>query len=938
MKKYYGRAVISALLLVAVFAVLRIPRDVYRQMVPVTPVPPAAGLKDDPAARTAYEWKRLRDPSTNRIPAGIRRRELAFAERIYRETSQESPEMLSRKKQAGIQTSNWTWRGPVNIGGRTRALAVDAAAENVLLAGGVSGGMWRSTDVGLNWIKTTAISDLHSVTSLIQDTRPDKRHIWYYSTGEITGNSASGGSSDAGSAAYRGDGIYSSADSGKSWSLLESTATHSPEYFDQPFDYIFNMVIDTSNSVEDELYAATIGSIRKSTDGGVTWTAVLGTEHIEDFSARFTDVVIDGDGILYATLSNFDISATNAGIDKGIWISADGDTWTKIDPLFMPPFWRRIVIGIAPSNSNIVYFLGETPGTGLNQHSFWRFDRSDSTWSNRSDHLPDNDEDSQGGRYASQGSYDMLVKVHPNDKNVVFIGGVNLYRSTDGFASSNNTTWIGGWLYEDEYNQHADQHALVFLPSDPDVMFSGHDGGVTRTGGNMADDVVWTTLNNGYNTTQYYTVGIDHGTPGSVDIIGGMQDNGTWYTDSASPVDSWVELPPGGDGAFCSIQDGGSTVIVSAQYGYMIRQAENGGTVEWQRIDPLGANGYIFINPFVVNPFNSLQVYLPAGSELWRCDNVGLIPVHSNDPASSDLWTQLTFASLDPPGAITAVEVTNTMPNRLYYGTDDGRLYKIDAANIGDPVPVDIWSNKNLPADAYVSCIAVDPSNENSAIVVFSNYTIPSLYYTDDGGSSWAEIGGNLEETRPGFPVGESGPSLRWAEIVPADGETVYFLGTSTGLYSTLELDGENTLWVPEGENTIGNMVVDMVTARASDGYIAVGTHGGGVYSSTVVTAVEPDDHAAPEKFSLGQNYPNPFNPETTITFSIPRAGNVKVTVYSVLGEEVKTIVNSEINAGPHTVRWDGTNSRGQPVSSGVYIYRIDAGEYSSSKKMLLLR
>lgn len=90
--------------------------------------------------------------------------------------------------------------------------------------------------------------------------------------------------------------------------------------------------------------------------------------------------------------------------------------------------------------------------------------------------------------------------------------------------------------------------------------------------------------------------------------------------------------------------------------------------------------------------------------------------------------------------------------------------------------------------------------------------------------------------------------------------------------------------------------------------------------------------------YSLENNYPNPFNPTTKINFSIAKAGNVKLIVYNTLGQEIATIVNNELQAGSHTAIWNGNNKLGKKASSGIYFYRIQSGEFLSTKKMMLLK
>lgn len=95
---------------------------------------------------------------------------------------------------------------------------------------------------------------------------------------------------------------------------------------------------------------------------------------------------------------------------------------------------------------------------------------------------------------------------------------------------------------------------------------------------------------------------------------------------------------------------------------------------------------------------------------------------------------------------------------------------------------------------------------------------------------------------------------------------------------------------------------------------------------------------SVPGSFALAQNYPNPFNPSTEIAFDLPAASNVELSIYNVLGQEVRTLLNASMEAGNHSVTWDGRDGRGSQVSSGVYFYRITAGSFNATKKMLLLK
>ena len=96
--------------------------------------------------------------------------------------------------------------------------------------------------------------------------------------------------------------------------------------------------------------------------------------------------------------------------------------------------------------------------------------------------------------------------------------------------------------------------------------------------------------------------------------------------------------------------------------------------------------------------------------------------------------------------------------------------------------------------------------------------------------------------------------------------------------------------------------------------------------------------NSLPTEFALAQNYPNPFNPTTEINFDLPKNAHVELSVFNILGQSVTTLVSGEMPAGSHQISWNGTDSDGGSVASGIYFYRISAGDYSSSKKMMLLK
>jgi len=893
----------------------------------------SVSTKEDPFARHNFELKRLASPLTKNIPAGIREKELAFASKLPVKGEFVNPSL--KKESAALGT--WTLRGPYNVGGRTRALAMDVSDESRILAGGVSGGMWLSEDDGASWSKTTQAQQLHSVTCLAQDTREGKRQTWYFGTGEAVGNSAI--SSDAW---YSGDGIYKSTDGGESWSVLASTQTGKPQSFDQFFDYVWNVATDPSNSSQDEVYAAVFGGIYRSTNGGGNWSQVKGFSNPN--YAYFTDVAVSPTGVVYASLSS------DGGADGGIWRSTDGVAWTDITPDSWPGQCRRIVIGMAPSNENILYFLSESPGSGLNDHSLWKYTYlsgdgtgAGGTWENRSAAIPDEGDEEEGGAtgdFTSQNSYDLVITVKPDNPDVVFIGGRNLWRSTNGFSDNLNTTWIGGYVSSNDgfgfyVNHHPDQHSLAFSPSNPDILLSGHDGGLSKTTDCIEPNVSWSLLNKGYYTSQFYTVAID---PEGTDdvIIGGMQDNGTFRVrDNSIATTNWNDILSG-DGSFCEIAPGKSHYYASWQNGetYRLQLDGNGNwTVAAARVDPAGGSNYLFINPFLLDPNVPQRLYMAGGNVLWRNSDATQLPTGGNyDPPALN-WTKMTNSQIDN-GSISALGISKTPADRLYFGTSEGKVYRIDNAHEGNPSATDI-SDIEFP-EGYINCISFDPLDAEHILVAFSNYELVSLWSTTDGGANWQAVSGNLEENINGSGTG---PSVRWAEILPTNDGNVYFAATSTGLYSTTNLGGTSTTWEQEGASTIGNVVVDMIASRTTDNLVVVGTHGNGVYSSIIGSpAAITEDDKLPQDFYLGQNYPNPFNPSTTISYTISGLSDVNLEIFNIRGRSVITLVRQNQSAGTYHVRWNGHNRTGQRVPSGIYMYRLTAGNKVSTKQMILIK
>ena len=479
--------------------------------------------------RLMHEFNMQKNPHTGLIPKEEKQRELATA--------------LSMKENSRFRrtsTNTYVSRGPSNLGGRTRAFEVDIsdATSNTILSGGVSSGLFRTTNGGTSWTKVSPNDEIHNVTALAQDPRTGHQNKWYYATGEWYGNSASLGAS------YGGQGVWHSTNNGITWTKIPGTDSQF-ETLDSFFDY--NNALEV-NPVSGNLFIASTGKIYRYDGNNLTIERELPTNNF-----GWTDVVITSTGRVYASLQG-----------SGIWTSPTGNgSWTQIAQNGTPANWAstgRIVLAEAPSNTDIIYALYANGNSGLGniEADLWQYNLNTGTWTDYSSKLPDEAGGDLLGNdpFAIQSGYDLVVSVKPDNENFVVIGGTNAYK-IENISSDPTFLRIGGYANNMDYSiysvggveHHPDIHALEFDPNNNDILFSGTDGGVHKTTDITAASIEWASLNNNYVTYQFYHVDLAP-TMGSNFVIGGAQDNGTKYggTDIGLPNNTSMNPLSGGDG------------------------------------------------------------------------------------------------------------------------------------------------------------------------------------------------------------------------------------------------------------------------------------------------------------------------------------------------------------------------------------------------------
>ncbi len=911
------------------------------------------------AARWKYEFDLLKDPKTGKIPKN------AFADEMKQAMSLPVSAEPSSMQNGVVRVSNgvttpssniYLKAGPNNIGGRTRALVFDkrfnGTSNRVIIAGCVSGGIMRSTDAGANWSLVTPSAQIHSLTALAQDPRVGEENTWYAGTGEALGNSAA-----ASGASYLGNGVFKSTDNGATWTALSSTQS-TLETFSSAFDVIHKIVV---HPVTGDVYVAGQNTIQRSQNGGTTWSAVKGTLGGNTATGN-TDVVIKADGSkIYIA---FHLKNTT---DRGVWESATGDagSWTAIaGNVAETPAgfkqntgtanWGRILMALAPSNNNILFVLyenGSSVGATTSEVDLFKFESLGGIpqWTNLSAFMPTGS--GTNGGVSLQGGYNMALAIKPDDPNMVFVAGTNLYRSLNGFTTTGATLTIGGYPTA---NSHPDMHGLVFDPTNPKKAYANNDGSIQITNDITATPVVWSFVKN-YQTLQYYHVAIDPET-GKNNFLGGAQDNGTWYRDAtlnlgprpaSRPLIDDYENVFGGDGVavdIANINAGKQLIYYGFQSGAFYRDEVldyanyPGGSIRPKVSDMIsnGSTGWgDFVTYFKLSNSNSEVMFYANYYNLFRTTTASTV--------DSTKWTKMTGVALvTDQGGSTPVSIRTIdfswgpykTTHAMYYGTSNGKIFRLnDYANADAlAMPVDI---SPTGVTGNIIDIAVNPNDDNEIMAVVSNYAQTSIWWTYNAQSpkpSWSNAEGNL--TLPSIRSCVIAPKLESG--VPV---TEYYVGTSVGLFTTASIGktlgaGGTIVWSREAPSVLNFAVITSLDYRPADNTMLIGTHGNGMYYTAIGNSnFKPNTSTAINTAILNdKNFIKVFPTVSRGTYqygqgSLTGIKSMQVQVYNMWGQPV---FSQSVNYGSGSIPLGN-------LASGNYIIQItsDNKKYQTIQKVI---
>jgi len=723
--------------------------------------------------------------------------------------------------------SKLEWRsiGPY-IGGRVVAVAGVPDQPNLFYMGAVQGGVWKSENYGSSWdnISDGKMGKVANGIGAIA-VAPSNSKIIYAGTGE----------SDIRQDFANGDGVYKSADAGKTWhyaGLRETRQTSS-------------LVVDPRNP--NVVYATSMGhvfkpnpdrGVYKTTDGGNTWKKIL----FVDDNTGANNIVMDAHdpNVLYATMWQAQRTAwtlTSGGPGSAIYKTSDGGVhWTKIsnNPGFAHGILGKMGVAVAPNNSHIVYAIVQAADGGV-----FRSDDAGATWKRVNDEW----------KLRQRAFYYMAIYVDPTNWKVAYAPEVDsVFKTTDA-----GRTWhpLGPGL--------GDNHIVWINPRNPKILIIGDDAGanVSVDGGK--------TFSTTYNqpTGQFYHIALDGQFP--YHVYGAQQDEGAFELPSASNEGlglNTVHIVALGESTYVAVDPRNPTVTYGAGYYSSLAQLDY-ATGEEQNVSPwaIYKSGVAAIDqkyrfgwthPVMFSPAESNALFETA-QVVFRSDDYGqtwkaISPdLTRNDKRSEGVsggpvYPDQTGAETFPDIASLGLSPANK--DVMWAGSADGLVHvTIDGGAH--------WRNvtpQALPQWAQISSIEPSQTQPGTAFISASRYMWddmrPYIYKTTDYGAHWTAMMSGIPQDQSVFAV----------RVDPRE-PRVLFAGTRSTVY--VSLDG-GVQWQPISLNLPVTEVRD-VQINAREGQVAVATHGRSFWVLDNLALIEQLARTSSQATSTAQV----FQPET---------------------------------------------------------------------------
>jgi len=762
---------------------------------------------DDP-----QEFMKLFAEAREGYTYGYRERELEIMKKRIRTSVSPDPDNPTYGTSAAA-TATFTERGPRNVAGRTRTILIDVAdaSGNTWIAGNVGGGVWKTSDQGSTWTNLSPDMENIAVTTLAQSA--SNPQILYAGTGEgWVGNLD----------AIDGSGVFKSTDGGSTWTNITPL---SGTELNPDFSAVSRAVVDPTDA--NVLVVSASDKIYRTSDGGTTWSQV--------YDGAWT--------VMHVIAAKSDFNTQYAAVkNEGIVKSIDaGLTWSATTGAFPVTTNARIEIAASRTDPNKVY--AGVAGGGLvasnDGGTNWHLIPDDTGWLN------------------AQGWYDNIITVNPYDDNIIYVGGIDLWKFTIDFSTNTKTDTRVSDAYNNSINGfswtsgvHPDQQFIDVIDDGGGNfrLLVGNDGGIDVSVSNSDPGTTngdFTTSDIGYNTTQFY--GADK-VKGHSQYIGGAQDNGTWLSNrsEAASSSSDYSFEIGGDGFEVIAHWTDSDKMIGGWQRNGLQKTTNGG-LSWTSFKDLlisdcgwGDGCFQFFTHVATSYQDPEMVYTVTRDGIFR----------SSDFANS-------FNLVSPSGGSwgfgswTDVEPSLANPryvwaggyNDLYLSTDHGASFNRVPSYINSKSPQGLRG------------IYSHPTEDSTVYILFSDYDKAKIIETKDLGQTWSDITGFVSgSSTRGFP---DVPTYCLA-VMPYDTDVIW-AGTDIGL---VESTDRGLTWNLVQSNLPHVSIWDLKVK--DEGQVVISTHGRGIWTATIPSLVgftpKPVIGLAPELLELSETVNAKFN------------------------------------------------------------------------------
>ena len=1012
MKKFF---IIPFVTLFAFLTYLNMPRKFNSEIRNYT----FKNIKDSKAQASAndaieYNNSLYRDVITNKIETS----KLAAAKDEVRQR------MMSRSTNLAFIEE-----GPDNVGGRTRAIAMHPDNSEIMFAGSVSGGLFKTTNGGTNWNRVQEFDDTME-TSAQGTGSLGISSITFSGTGDLY---VATGCSKFEGGVIAGDGLWVSKNiDSNSPTFTQVSGTNNKEIF---------KVVSVPSTYGDIYYVG----------------ANIGLKKIDNLNANPTGVSVTGIPT-NATIGDVKVSEDGnviiLGVDQGgvrTWISYDaGSSWTNLHSNgeltgtgmlrseYAISKYKNSNNAANPSDSAYVLYALFANSAGQLGGVF-RSDDNGVDWVQIAPASTTNFSPLSSTR-SNQGGYNLVVTSTADGEECI-IGGIDLWSwiHTPNSVTENGQWYpISSWWASPSmpFYVHADNHRL-FWKNDFTLMV-GNDGGVQSRFGASGPNQLTSVINKGYNVTQFYSMGFG----GDGSVIGGAQDNGTQYKNNSSSYSKEFAEVSGGDGFECEISYLNSDAIITTVYNGSISRSSDKGTTSqsvpapctgivgqdcgpfynaialmenpedlntqdsviyvpsqdmnagdtityfsssfgipikhvlsqninvYDTMNIVGTDTFITVTgadtltlPDYVQSYfitqNDASVYITrdmmrftTNPEWWRlfnynssiksfeishnmdyawCGNYGsLIRVSGLANAYSKQAADLAYR---PSTSDTLIEiatgniVTGSFVNQINFA-NDGDLYTYKN---GSPIEYTVHYETVYNVSGRIEDISVDPSNPDNVCIVTGGTSSSHVFYSTNATSdnpTFSSIDGDL----PDMPV--------LGCIVERDPTTdIIVIGTAYGVFTTDNINGNNTNWVANNSE-IGAIPVYDICQQWRDwedpmeggyrkvnnpGAIYACTYGRGIWrADNLLSIQEPiEENTSIQNISSTYIYPNPVSQNTNLSFDLNKSSLVSISIYNLNGSLVKTIYSNVLmNTGNNNIPLSTSD-----LSMGTYLVVVDSDQ-----------